>query len=771
MEKGFDRGRAVGHDAGFAEGRLIYEVIEAAPLLVKAVDDGLYGPSRLGDVSTATLMKTDVEQKVAGGLIKAPTDEQWEMILTDHPATCVSAGAGSGKSTTLVLRIVYMLVYLKIPDHELTVISFTKDSCVELRKKLIEVLSLWRHGITSPVWESWAKERVRTFHSVLYWQAVHALPGRKFFENLKNSTADHLVEDSDNGDVDNPASASKLNEAQVELIAEAYRKLFSTDVVFRQAVIEIFKAEIFSGSNSQSDKEIKNTSVFHSGRRDEKVIELSNKSWEAHGWPFDGVAEVDAVELATVDGQHKFYANGVHKQTRTPIVLGFSPSLSDEEKDAKLGGAGGLKFSVCLGLRIQILTRYAGRDYIYIRNESDLANYKRWNDWVAASSNGQSVSIAPIFNVKLDGEMKPTLIYEALFVQGSFIETLGWEVGALLAKIPAPQCVDKTVYFCRALGRFWPHLNKFLGEKGVHTYNRAFLALTHTASKTNFLNQSSQSMRHLLVDEFQDISPLIVNWLKVAQKGLLTGDQTRGVSIMAIGDDWQSIYGWRGSAPQLFIDFGKYFPVHADLGNARQLLFKKNFRSVEPIVQDAERLLSRVKNKVSKTSVAVASAQQDDHGVKLITYGDQKKRIDDKESVKVLAPFIEDQYKSAKSRINASNELVIVMTRRRSLRNVLSEKFPEKNYAGLRICTYHQAKGLEADVAILIEDCVAGDSHPLRNMIYAASGLYVNYTYDLASEDEAMRLAYVGITRGRRKVFWQVSDFSIGGAAATFKAN
>ncbi|MCC4622425.1 UvrD-helicase domain-containing protein [Xanthomonas cassavae CFBP 4642] len=721
-KEGFDQGKAVGQSEGFAEGRLIYEVVEAAPLQVKAIDEGLYGPSRLGDVSTASLMKSDVEQKVAGGLIKAPTDEQWEMILTDHPATCVSAGAGSGKSTTLVLRIVYMLEYLNIPDHEITVISFTKDSCVELRRKLIEVLSLWRHGIAPPAWESWAKEKVRTFHSVLYRQASCALPGRKFFENLKNSTADRFVEDSDNGDVDNPASVSKLNEAQVELIAEAYRKLFFTDVVFRQAVTEIFKAEIFSGPNSQSDKEIKKTSIFHSGRRDKQVVELCNKSWEAHGWPFDGVVDVDSVELAIVEGQHKFYANGVHEHTRTPIVLGFSPNLSEAEKDAKLGGNDGLKFSVCLGLRIQILTRYAGRDYIYIKNESDLANYKRWNDWIASSANGQSTSIAPIFDVKLDGEMKSTLIYEALFVQGSFIETLGWEVGALLEKIPAPQCVDKTVYFCRALGRFWPHLNKFLGEKGVHTYNRAFLALTHAAGSTSLLNQSSQSMRHLLVDEFQDISPLIVNWLKVAQKGLLTGDQTRGVSIMAIGDDWQSIYGWRGSAPQLFIDFGRYFPVHADLGSVRQLLFKNNFRSVEPIVQDAERLLSRVKKKVSKTSVAVIKTHHDDHGVKLITYGDQKKKIDDNESVKILVPFIENQYKSAKSRINASNELVIVMTRRRGIRNILSAEFPEKNYAGLRVCTYHQAKGLEADVAILIEDCVPGDSHPLRNMIYAASG-------------------------------------------------
>jgi superfamily I DNA/RNA helicase len=68
------------------------------------------------------------------------------MIFSDHPATCV-AGAGSGKSTTLILRVVFMHFYLKIPLNKITVISFTKKSCEELSEKLNKVFTFWDEGM------------------------------------------------------------------------------------------------------------------------------------------------------------------------------------------------------------------------------------------------------------------------------------------------------------------------------------------------------------------------------------------------------------------------------------------------------------------------------------------------------------------------------------------------------------------------------------------------------------------------------------------------
>ncbi|WP_181837970.1 3'-5' exonuclease, partial [Klebsiella pneumoniae] len=65
--------------------------------------------------------------------------------------------------------------------------------------------------------------------------------------------------------------------------------------------------------------------------------------------------------------------------------------------------------------------------------------------------------------------------------------------------------------------------------------------------------------------------------------------------------------------------------------------------------------------------------------------------------------------------------------------------------------TIHRAKGLQAEVAIVVDDCLPGEKHPLRNALYAASGFFRN-SYDQAMEDESLRLAYVAITRGVSRV-------------------
>ena len=65
----------------------------------------------------------------------------------------------------------------------------------------------------------------------------------------------------------------------------------------------------------------------------------------------------------------------------------------------------------------------------------------------------------------------------------------------------------------------------------------------------------------------------------------------------------------------------------------------------------------------------------------------------------------------------------------------------------------HRAKGLQAEVAIILDDCLPVEKHPLRNALYAQCGFFTG-SYDQAMQDEARRLAYVAITRGVSRVLW-----------------
>ncbi len=71
----------------------------------------------------------------------------------------------------------------------------------------------------------------------------------------------------------------------------------------------------------------------------------------------------------------------------------------------------------------------------------------------------------------------------------------------------------------------------------------------------------------------------------------------------------------------------------------------------------------------------------------------------------------------------------------------------------VKACTIHGAKGLQAEVAIILDDCLPPTPHPLRDALYAYSGFFQN-SYGQAMQDESLRLAYVAITRGVSRVLW-----------------
>ena len=90
-------------------------------------------------------MREQVAQAVTLGVVSPPSEEQWAMILCRQPLARIFAGAGSGKSTTLVLRVVFMLCHLGVEPQRLTVISFTNASCAQLREQLLRLLAHWQY--------------------------------------------------------------------------------------------------------------------------------------------------------------------------------------------------------------------------------------------------------------------------------------------------------------------------------------------------------------------------------------------------------------------------------------------------------------------------------------------------------------------------------------------------------------------------------------------------------------------------------------------------
>ena len=134
------------------------------------------------------------------------------------------------------------------------------------------------------------------------------------------------------------------------------------------------------------------------------------------------------------------------------------------------------------------------------------------------------------------------------------------------------------------------------------------------------LDHYRQRFRHVLVDEFQDTNTIQYAWLR-----LLAGEV---IPTTAVGDDDQSIYGWRGARIENIQHFSK------DFQNTHIVRLEQNYRSTSTILNAAN---------------AVIANNSERMGKELWTDGDEG------EPIKVYAAF--NEYDEARFIVDRINEL------------------------------------------------------------------------------------------------------------------
>ncbi len=101
---------------------------------------------------------------------------------------------------------------------------------------------------------------------------------------------------------------------------------------------------------------------------------------------------------------------------------------------------------------------------------------------------------------------------------------------------------------------------------------------------------------HLLVDEFQDINPLDLAFIKTI------ADRHRA-SITIVGDDDQAIFEWRGATPEYILNPDNYFGTEF-----QTITLETNYRSARNIVDHSQKLIRNNKRRVPKDISAVPGA-------------------------------------------------------------------------------------------------------------------------------------------------------------------
>lgn len=104
------------------------------------------------------------------------------------------------------------------------------------------------------------------------------------------------------------------------------------------------------------------------------------------------------------------------------------------------------------------------------------------------------------------------------------------------------------------------------------------------------LEQWRELYKYILIDEFQDINRIQMNIIELLASPLN--------NIFVVGDDDQSIYGFRGARPEIMIEFKDYYP------EAELIVLDVNYRSTQSIINVAGRVIKNNKTRLDKCAHA-----------------------------------------------------------------------------------------------------------------------------------------------------------------------
>lgn len=233
---------------------------------------------------------------------------------------------------------------------------------------------------------------------------------------------------------------------------------------------------------------------------------------------------------------------------------------------------------------------------------------------------------------------------------------------------------------------------------------------------TEYFKSIGATIEHVLVDEFQDVGNLEFNFVV----GL------NAVNYFFVGDDFQSIYGFKGSNVNIFMhlvrsgQFTVYFLV-------------KNYRNSKSILEVADRVIHQVSNRIPK-------------GYEQLHDNEGKVYVAPKAKVGDCIAYLKSRGNYGKWFIltRSNKELFDLVRKCREMKVpfvtfkreglTMNELRGMMNSNRVKILTVHTSKGLEAD-----------------NVILYGRFPIVCPSYSLNEEER--RVMYVGITRARNELY------------------
>jgi DNA helicase II / ATP-dependent DNA helicase PcrA len=168
---------------------------------------------------------------------------------------------------------------------------------------------------------------------------------------------------------------------------------------------------------------------------------------------------------------------------------------------------------------------------------------------------------------------------------------LSWFINSAKEQGLRANAVEATDEFTHRQVELYRAYDEQCNREGVVDFAELLLRCYELLSKNVALAEHYRSrFKYILVDEFQDTNRLQYKWIQ-----LLAGPRVENANaVFAVGDDDQSIYGFRGAEAANMRDFQR------DFANGNLIKLEQNYRSQGTILDAANAVISRNKDRLGK---------------------------------------------------------------------------------------------------------------------------------------------------------------------------
>ena len=662
-------------------------------------------------------------------------EEQRRVVLSDEDYTLVIAGAGAGKTTTVSAKVRYLVEKKGISPDQILVISFTNKAVGELRDKINKDL-----GIPCPV---------TTFHKTGYAILRRQDAERRMivdqgfmFNVINNYLKGNILE--------NPELVDKL----ILFFGSYFDAPYEGDDL-NDFFNYISKAD-FSTIRGNIDE------------YSEKII--NERTGKCQTIARETLRSAQEVQIANF-----LYLNGIEYTYEKPYPYSIASSYKVYTPD----------FTIIQGDKVAYLEHFGitqdGKNSRY--NAEQLTKYKREvNDKVTLHKK-HGTDLIYTFSAYNDGRALLDHVREELIKHGFELQPRSSkEVFEKIVNTEENRYISRLVNLvCTFIQNFKTNgytTEKFFAWNATSKNERTKLFLTiceqcyheytkclkerHAIDFEDMINDSARILReaeerhivpdfkYIIVDEYQDIS---------RQRFDLTKELSNlcDAKIIAVGDDWQSIYAYAGSDITLFTRFKETF------GYGLELRITKTYRNAQEIIDIAGGFIQKNTEQIQKALISpkhisnpviiqtytenVDRKQYEGKGGKFFLLGETVEKLmkeilaeNPQSSILLLGRYGFDGFNLTKSADFEYWE---------KTGNVTSKTFADIE---MEFMTVHRAKGLGYDNVIIINaiDSVYGFPSKIQDDPVLHYVVKTDRSIEYAEE---RRLFYVALTRTKNRVY------------------